>query len=86
MPTKTETHEFEMTLEDGRDVTAIFMYSPYVAATVYDRKGDPGDPEEGPEVDIVSLMDGDGDDILESLDDAAADELKQRILEDWDPE
>lgn len=82
----TEIYEHELTLEDGRDVTVGFTYSPYVAATMYDRNGDPGDPEEGPEVNIVFLMDGDGDDILESLDDAAADELKQRILEDWDPE
>lgn len=82
----TKIYEHELTLDDDRDVTVGFTYSPYVAATMYDRNGDPGSPEEGPEIDLEFVRDASGNDILEGLDDAQINELKQRILEDWDPE
>jgi hypothetical protein len=65
----------EVPLED-KEVSVTFEYHYARPATIYNRHGDPGDPAEGPEVDIL--------DVSEDLTDEEYDTVEDYILENWE--
>jgi hypothetical protein len=74
------THCFTL---DGVPLTVTYDGTPYVPATMYRANGDPGDPAEGGEVELLAVKIGDTeiDDFAAILADRFLDEIEDRCAE-----
>lgn len=58
-----------------------FEYSPGIPGRPYELDGDPGDPPEDPEAEILHVFDDCGDDIFEKLSVQEAEDLLEACVE-----
>ena len=55
------TYTLDLGIAGEVDVDITYSLSPFVAATMYDRNGDPGSPAEGGEIELLTAKVGDID-------------------------
>jgi hypothetical protein len=70
---------------DGLDIELEVEYKAhgrYKPATFYKRNGDPGDPAEYPEIELVAARDANGHDWLQQLTDKEFSEVDQKCFDD----
>ncbi len=68
---------------DEREVEITIQYSisKYYPATMYRSNGDPGDPAEGGDLEIESIVDEDGNELDE---DVLTDSIRSDLYDNWD--
>lgn len=64
------------------EITVEYTYEPGCPGQMYNRFGDPGDPPEPAEVDILSVTDNDGNKI--ELTDSERQRVEERLYEEGD--
>lgn len=58
-----------------------YSIDPYIPATMYDRNGDPGSPEEGGDIYDLFIFNEDNDDITDDFTNEEIINIKERIYE-----
>lgn len=82
---KKKNYDFDVVLEDGREFQTNFTYTPGKPATKYDHNGDPGDPEQDAEIEFNWILDENGNDVFEDLDEHDLEAIQQKIFTNWEP-